>query len=285
MSTVAVTGSSGKLGRHVVAHLAEHGHRVIALDRVPAPASRAAAFVRVDLTDFGQVTEALTHVDDVHDGIDAVVHLAAIPAPGLVPNAEVFRVNMLSTYNVFEAARRLGIRNVVWASSETVLGLPFDTPPPYIPVDERYPGRPETAYSLSKLVGETMAEQFCRWDPELKIVGLRFSNVMEVEDYRAFPGFDADASARKWNLWAYIDGRDGAQAIRKALELDRPGAEVCIIANADTVMSRPNAELAAEIFPGVPLAADVGPNETLLSIVKARELLGYEPEHSWRDEP
>ena len=95
---------------------------------------------------------------------------------------------MLSTYNVFEAARRAGIRNIVWASSETVLGLPFDTPPPYVPVDEEYPGRPETAYSLAKLLDETMAEQFCRWDPELKIVGLRFSNVMEPEDYAAFPG-------------------------------------------------------------------------------------------------
>jgi nucleoside-diphosphate-sugar epimerase len=213
---------------------------------------------------------------------DAVVHLAAIPAPGLVPNAEVFRVNTLSTYNVFEAARRLGVKKVVWASSETVLGLPFDTPPPYMPIDERSAPRPESAYSLSKLVGETMAEQFCRWDPELKIVGLRFSNVMEPEDYRAFPGFDADARQRKWNLWGYIDARDGAQAIRKALEADLTGADVFIIANADTVMSRPNAELAAEVFPDVRLG-DVGPNDTLLSIEKARRILGYEPQHSWRD--
>jgi nucleoside-diphosphate-sugar epimerase len=172
----------------------------------------------------------------------------------------------------------------VWASSETVLGLPFDTPPPYIPVDERYPGRPESAYSLSKLVGETMAEQFCRWDPELKIIGLRFSNVMEPDDYRAFPGFDADAMQRRWNLWAYIDARDGAQAIRKALESNRTGADVLIIANSDTVMSRPNAELVGEVFPDVPLAAHVAPNETLLSIEKARQILGYEPKHSWRDQ-
>jgi UDP-glucose 4-epimerase len=107
---------------------------------------------------------------------------------------------------------------------------------------------------------------------------------MEPEDYRAFSGFDADASQRKWNLWAYIDARDGAQAIRKALEADRTGAEVFIIANADTVMSRPNAELAAEVFPDVPLASDMGRNETLLSIDKARRLLGYEPRHSWRDQ-
>jgi nucleoside-diphosphate-sugar epimerase len=214
-----------------------------------------------------------------------VVHLAAIPAPGLVPNQTVFRLNTISTYNVFEAARRLAIRNVVWASSETVLGLPFDTPPPYIPVDEEYPGRPESAYSLSKLVGETMAEQFCRWDPELKIACLRFSNVMYPEDYAKFPEFDADAAARKWNLWGYIDARDGAQAIRRALEAEITGAERFIIANADTVMSRANEELVAEVFPGVEFRSDgLAPNDTLLAIDKARRVLGYEPSHSWRDE-
>jgi nucleoside-diphosphate-sugar epimerase len=282
MTHVVVTGGSGKLGRACVRELIEHGYDVTNVDLVPSRDDRA-PLVLADLADFGQTLEVLAGVDE-HPAADAVVHLAAIPAPGLVPNAEVFRANTLSTYNVFEAARRLAIKNVVWASSETVLGLPFDTPPPYIPVDERYQGRPETTYSLSKLVGETMAGQFCRWDPELKIFGLRFSNVMEPEDYQAFPGFDADASRRKWNLWAYIDARDGAQAIRKALEADLTGAEVFVIANADTVMSRPNADLVSEVFPGVPLAADVGPNETLLSIGKARRLLGYEPRHSWRDE-
>jgi len=286
MSTVAVTGSSGKLGRHVVAHLAEHGHRVIALDRVPAPASRAAAFVRVDLTDFGQVTEALTHVDDVHDGIDAVVHLAAIPAPGLTTNAATFSNNITATYNVFAAARRAGIRSVVWASSETVLGLPFETPPPYIPVDEEYHPRPESTYSLVKTLEEEMARQFFRWQPDLTMVGLRFSNVMDEQDYAEFPGFDADARARSWNLWGYIDGRDGAQAVRLALEhcaRGTGGVEVFVIANADTVMSRSSAELAAEVFPDVPVTRALGEHETLLSIEKARRVLGYAPAHSWRD--
>ena len=280
MTHVLVTGGSGKLGRACVRDLVDRGYEVTNVDLV-ASGDALCPLVRADLADFGQALEVLAGVDE-RPAADAVVHLAAIPAPGLVPNAEVFRVNTLSTYNVFEAARRLGIKNVVWASSETVLGLPFDTPPPYIPVDERYAGRPESSYSLSKLVGETMAEQFCRWDPQTKIVGLRFSNVMEPDDYRAFPGFDADPMQRKWNLWAYIDARDGAQAIRKALEADLTGAQVFIIANADTVMSRPNAELAAEVFPGVPLAGDVAPNETLLSIRKAREVLGYEPRHGWR---
>ena len=136
-----------------------------------------------------------------------------------------------------------GITNIVFASSETVQGLPFDTPPPYVPVDEEYAPRPETPYSLGKLVDETIAAPVLPLGPGLKIVGLRFSNVMDVEDYAAFPGFDADATTRKWNLWSYIDARDGAQAVRKALEATFTGFEAFIIANADTVMSRPNAEL------------------------------------------
>ncbi|MFC4941965.1 NAD-dependent epimerase/dehydratase family protein [Pseudonocardia sp. GCM10023141] len=281
-TTVAVTGSSGKLGRHVVLDLTDHGYRVVAIDRVPDPDSVAAAFVRVDLTDYGQVLEALTGVDDRHAGVDAVVHLAAIPAPGLTTNAATFANNMPATYNVFAAVRAAGIRNLVWASSETVLGLPFDTPPPYIPVDEAYPPRPESTYSLVKTLEEELARQFCRWVPELKAIGLRFSNVMDVADYARFPAFDADAQARKWNLWAYIDGRDGAQAVRKALEHPMTGTEVFIVANADTVMSRPSAELAAEVFPGVPVTRELGEHETMLSIDKARRVLGYEPEHSWR---
>jgi nucleoside-diphosphate-sugar epimerase len=283
MTRVVVTGGSGKLGRACVRDLVEHGYDVVNADVVPSP-DELAPHLRVDLEDFGEAVQALSGVDDRYDGVDAVVHLAAIPAPGLVPNQTVFRLNTMSTYNVFEAARRLGVRNLVWASSETVLGLPFDVPPPYIPVDEEYPGRPESAYSLSKLAGEAMADQFCRWDPELKIACLRFSNVMNPEDYEEFPSFDADPLARKWNLWAYIDARDGAQAIRRAREAPITGAERFIIANADTVMSRPNAELVAEVFPGVELRDEgLGPNDTLLSIAKARRVLGYEPEHSWRD--
>lgn len=282
MTTVAVTGSSGKLGRHVVADLSAHGYRVVALDRVPDPGSAAAASVRVDLTDYGQVLEAFTAVDDRHDGVDAVVHLAAIPAPGLTTNAATFANNVTATYNVFAAVRAAGIRNLVWASSETVLGLPFDTPPPYIPVDEEYAPRPESTYSLVKTLEEEMARQFCRWVPELKAIGLRFSNVMDVADYARFPAFDADARSRHWNLWSYIDGRDGAQAVRKALEHETTGTDVFIIANADTVMSRRSADLAAEVFPDVEVTRELGEHETMLSIDKARRVLGYAPEHTWR---
>jgi nucleoside-diphosphate-sugar epimerase len=172
---------------------------------------------------------------------------------------------------------------VVWASSETVLGLPFDVPPPYIPVDEEYPPRPESTYSLVKTLEEEMARQFCRWVPDMKMIGLRFSNVMDVEDYAGFPAFDGDPQLRRWNLWAYIDGRDGAQAVRRALEYEATGTDVFVIAAADTVMSRRSAELAAEVYPGVPVRRELGEHETMLSIDKARRVLGYAPEHSWRD--
>jgi nucleoside-diphosphate-sugar epimerase len=281
MERVLVTGGSGKAGRACVRELLEHGYEVINVDAV-RPGEALCPFVEADLTDFGQVVEALSGVDSRHDKVDAVVHLAAIPAPGRSTNAVTFRNNILSTYNVFEAARKLAIRNLVWASSETVLGLPFDERPPYAPLDEEYPARPETAYSLSKFLGEEMAQQFCRWDPELKIIGLRFSNVMESADYARFTSFEEDPQSRRWNLWGYIDARDAAQAVRKSLEAPLKGAEVFIIANADTVMTRPNAELMAEFYPDVPLTREVGPNETLLSIEKAQRLLGYEPRYSWR---
>lgn len=281
---VVVTGGSGKLGRACVADLLEHGYEVVNVDVAPPPEDQGCAHVRADLTDLGQTLAVLTGVDDRYRGVDAVVHLAAIPAPGGFPDHVIFETNTVSTYNVFSAARTAGIRTVVWASSETVLGLPFETPPPYLPVDEEYPGRPESSYSLSKLLGEHTAAQMCRQDPSLMIHALRFSNVMEPHDYAAFPGFDADPSLRRWNAWGYIDARDGAQAIRRSLEHGHPDFEVFVIANADTVMSRSSTELAAAEFPGVPLRDGLGTHETLLSIDKARRVLGFEPQHSWRDQ-
>ncbi len=284
MPKVVVTGGSGKLGRACVRDLMAHGYEVLNLDSA-GPREQPSAFARVDLTDYGQVAEAiLGGIDEKPGPYDGVVHLGAVPAPGLTSNSATYRNNTAASYNVFRAARQAGIKNVVFASSETVLGLPFDIPPPYAPVDEEYYPRPESAYSLSKLVDETIAGQFCRWDPELKMLGLRFSNVMYPEDYQEFPGFDADPMIRKWNLWGYIDARDGSQAIRKALESDLKGFEPFIVANADTVMSRPSEELMEEVFPDVKLTRKVPGTETLLAIDKARKMLGYEPEFSWRNE-
>lgn len=277
---IAVTGGSGKLGRVVVARLREAGHAVVNFDRV---ADRSGQSTAIDFTDYGQTLDAILGVNDRHSGLDAIVHLAAIPAPGILPDSATFENNMLSTFHVFQAARRAGIRRIVYASSETVLGLPFDAPPPYIPVDEEYDTRPESVYSLVKHLEEEMARKFVRWEPELSITALRFSNVMAPEDYAVFADFQDDATLRKWNLWGYIDARDGAQAVLRALDTAKPGFEAYIIAAADTVMTRPNSELVAEVFPGVELRGELGTNDTLLSIAKARRDLGYEPQHSWRD--
>ena len=285
---IVVTGGSGKVGRACVRDLMDHGYQVTSIDMVPPPGQTnppttdSVTYSRADVTDFGQAMAALSAIDERVEGVTGVVHLAAIPAPGQAPNHVIFEVNTVSTYNIFEAARQLGIKNVVWASSETVYGIPYPKGPAYVPVDEEIT-HPETAYSLSKLMGEEMAKQFCRWDPELKIVGLRFSNVMEPQDYQRFPGFDADAHSRKFNLWTYIDARDAAQAIRLALEAKFKGAEVFGIANADSVMSQANDKLLDTVYPGAKRKGKYGPNDSLISIDKARRVLGYQPEHSWRN--
>jgi nucleoside-diphosphate-sugar epimerase len=269
---IVVTGGSGKAGRWVVRDLREHGHEVLNVD-VTHDGSAHGQCVLADLTDIGQCHEVVA-------GADAVVHLAAIPAPEIRPAGETFRNNTMSTYNVFSAAGERGVGRVVWASSETVLGLPFDEPPAFAPIDERHPPRPETSYALSKLVGEAIAEQFNR-RTGIPFVGLRISNIMEPPDYARFPSWQDDATVRKWNLWGYVDARDVAQAVRLSLGVDATGAEVAIVAAADTCMRRDSADLMAEVYPEVPLTRTIEGRETLLAIDHARALLGYDPEHSW----
>ncbi|GMM96605.1 NAD(P)-dependent oxidoreductase [Microbacterium sp. MTN4-12] len=276
---IALTGATGKLGSVAIRELRAAGHDVTGFDAVGA---RASGFVQVDLTDYGQVIDALGGVDRTAP-FDAVVHLAAIPAPGLRTDVATFHNNMPATFNVFWAAARLGIRRIVYASSETVLGLPFDVPPPYIPVDEEYPPRPESVYSIVKTLEEQLARELVRWHPDLSVSALRFSNVLVPDDYAGFPDFQDDPMVRKWNLWGYIDARDGAQAIDRALQHAPAGFEAYIIAAADTVMNRPNADLIAEVFPGVEVRGEPGAHETLLSIDKARRVLGFDPKHSWHD--
>ena len=271
---IVVTGGSGKAGRWVVRDLREHGHDVLNIDQ-KHDGSPHGQCVLADLTDLGQAHDLIA-------GADAVVHLAAIPAPELRAAGETFRINTVSTYNVFAAAVAAGIRRVVWASSETVLGLPFDRPPDFAPIDETITPRPETSYALSKLVGETMAEQVARQHGTV-VVGLRISNIMEPSDYASFPEHWDDPRRRKWNLWGYVDARDVAQAARLALDADVDGAPVCIVAAADTVMPQSSAELMAAVYPDVPLRRVPEGRETLLSIDRARRLLGYEPAHRWAD--
>jgi len=272
---VVVTGGSGKCGRWVVRMLRQAGYEVLNVDLVHDGGPHGQCLL-ADLTDAGQCYDALA-------GADAVVHLAAIPAPEIRPETETFRNNTLSTYNVFAAAVALGLGKVVWASSETVLGLPFDEPPAFAPIDESHPPRPESSYALSKLLGEAIAQQFARRSG-VPFIGLRISNIMEPPDYAAFDSWQDDPRQRRWNLWGYVDARDVAQAVRLGLETDVRGAEVAIVAAADTCMRRPSAELMAELYPSVELRGALDGRQTLLSISRAGQLLGYVPRFSWLDE-
>ncbi len=277
---IVVTGGSGKAGRAVVRDLVERGHEVLNVDLVPSP-EPGAPHLPADLTDLGQTVEALRAIE-VLPGAEAVVHLAAIPAGDRATPEVILRTNTTSTYNVFSAATLLGMRRVVWASSETTLGLPFDRPPDVAPVDEAHFPRPESSYALSKVLGEQMAEQFSRWTG-VPIVALRLSNVMERADYAQFASWQDDPQARRWNLWGYVDESHVAESVRRALEADVSGAPAFVIAAADTVMERPSRELLAEVFPGVPVRGDLPERGTLLSIDAARRVLGYEAAFSWRE--
>lgn len=275
MTRIAVTGGSGKAGRAVVADLTNHGFGVTDIDIATSRHPDQPTLV-ADLTDFGQAIEAV-------EGHDAIVHLAAIPAPNVMTDAETFRTNLLSTYNVLSAASILGIERVVCASSETLIGLPFEREQPrYAPIDEQHPLLPESHYALSKLAGETIAAQFTRWTTDMTIASLRISNIMEPHDYERFPGFWEDPRLRAWNLWGYVDSRDVAQAARLAMTAELTGHEAFIVAAGDTCMTTLSRELMAEVYPGVELRSVAG-HESLLCIDKARSMLGYHPAHSWRD--
>lgn len=291
MKSVIVTGGSGKAGRAAIDELLAHGYRVCNVDVVP-PREQRCHFLKADLTDLGQCIDALQLLAGSIDrrrsplgDADGVIHMAGIPAPGLAPDSTIFQNNIMSTYNVFSAAARLGYRRVVWASSETTFGLPFTrTPPAFAPLTEEHPLAPENGYALAKVLCEETARQMHRWNPGLSFVGLRISNIFEEADYAQIPDFWSDPSLRKWNLWSWVDARDVGQACRLALEAGGIGAEAFTIAAADTLMMDPSAELMKKHFPAVPLGADLGRFDTLLSIAKAKHVLGYAPRHSWRAE-
>jgi nucleoside-diphosphate-sugar epimerase len=188
-------------------------------------------------------------------------------------------------FNVFTAAARLGLRRVVWASSETTLGLPFEIPPRYAPVDENHYPIPTTTYALSKVASETIAGHIAQWSG-IPFVALRFSNIMAPTDYRHFPSFWSDPHQRKWNLWGYVDERDVAAACRLALSAPDEavaGSPSFIIAAADTVMTRPSTDLLADVFPDVQVTREIGEFDTLLAIDQARAVLEYQPRHTWRN--
>ncbi|WP_407541912.1 NAD(P)-dependent oxidoreductase (plasmid) [Deinococcus radiomollis] len=283
MTHIVLTGAAGRAGRVTLLRLLKAGYRVTAVDTQPIIppeggfSGMLVARLRVDLTDLGETLEAM-------QGADAVVHLANIPAPGLQAPHRTFVQNVAMNHSVFTAAVMHRLSRVVWASSETTLGLPFDQPPRYAPIDEDHYPLPESSYALSKVLTETMAEQFSRQSGGIPFVALRFSNILGPDEYRRLPSEAwPDPQARRWNLWGYIDERDAAEACRLALTAPLEGATSFIIAAADTAMPTPSAELMRQVFPGVPLRGGLAEHGTLLSIERARTALGFNPQYSWRD--
>lgn len=279
MAKVVITGGSGMLGQWVVRHFIEQGYEVLNVD-FRRPDENLCPTLIANLEDLGETYGALA-------GADAVVHLAAIPAAHIRTPEVTFRNNVMSTYNVLEAAAGLGIRKAVIASSESSYGIVFAVSPlspQYVPVDEVHPQLPEDSYGLSKVVNELTADMFHR-RTGMQVVSIRLGNVIPPEWYERFPSFIDKPEERDRILWSYIDTRDAASAIRLAVEADGLGAVALNVAADDSSMAVPSRELLAARYPGVTdIRAPLAGHETLLSNEKAKRLLGWQPQHRWRDE-
>ncbi|MGF7000997.1 NAD-dependent epimerase/dehydratase family protein [Paraburkholderia sp. GAS32] len=277
---IVITGGLGKCGVQADAALREAGHKTVLWDWVSMKRLQG---VHVDCANFGSVMAAMTSVDAMSGRPDAVIHLAGIPGPRYVPDHEVFQNNLMATYNVFSAAARLGVKKVVWASSETLLGLPFKhTKPAYVPMDEQHPIQPEWSYGLSKSLGENIADAMVQWNPEMSIISLRLSYVVGPGDYEALKQSRKDPTVGRFNLWSYIDSRDAGEAIKLAVESDLVGHHSMIIAAPDTMMDTPNDELLRTYFPEVEVKNKLEPFQSLQSSELAFEKLGFRATRSWR---
>jgi nucleoside-diphosphate-sugar epimerase len=245
-----------------------------------------------DITDAGQIYGAMTAFTgwddlDFADGpppFDAVVHFAATPRIMITPDNETFKANTIGTYNVIEAAVKMGIRKVVIASSETTYGVCFsggETDPKILPLEEDYDVDPMDSYGLSKVVNEQTARAFQRRSG-IDIYALRIGNVIEPHEYANFPEFFADLSTRRRNVFCYIDARDLGQIVDRCLHTDGLGYQVFNAGNDTNGANVPNAELLKRFFPNVPLSRELAPHEALFSNKKVREMLGFVEEHNWR---
>ncbi|SHI67268.1 NAD-dependent epimerase/dehydratase family protein [Wenxinia saemankumensis] len=289
---IFLTGGAGKAGRHVARYLIEQGHRITNADLKPLE-MEGVHNIRIDLTDGGQVASALQmragydELDgDDYPGYDAVVHLAAIPAILITPDQECYRINTLSTYNVMEAALSLGIRKIVFASSETTYGVCFaqgEVTPDYVPVDEDHPTVPHDSYAMSKVCNEVTGRSF-QARTGADIYGLRINNVIEPDEYaKNFPAFMEDPSLRRRNIFAYIDARDLGHMIDCCLRTDGLGYEVFNVSNDDMSVNIPASEVIERFYKGVEVRKEMGETETFYSNEKAKRMLGFQPKHSWRD--
>ena len=290
---VLFTGGSGKAGKHVVAYLAAQGHKVLNVDRVPLGHPDVADLI-ADITDSGQMFNAMSAYaggDELEDGrghrlFDAVVHFAAVPRLMLAPDNETYRVNVMGTYNVLEAALKMGIRKVIIASSETTYGVCFsdgEVDPKVLPLEEDYDIDPMDSYGMSKKVNEVTARSFQR-RTGADVYALRIGNVIEPHEYETvFPPLKDDPGRRRRITFSYIDARDLGQIVDLCLKTDGLGFQVFNAVNDTNSTPQPNTELLARFFPNVPLSRPVGECESLLSNRKIREVLGFKEQHNWRN--
>lgn len=275
---VVVTGGSGLLGRDVIKEFLDHGYEVVNADK-QYPKEALCRTVITDLTNLGEVYGVLADAD-------AVVHLAAIPVAYSHPNEVTFENNVMSTYNILEAAGNLGIKKAVISSSESSYGICFskqDLVPQYVPIDEDHPQLPEESYGLSKIVNEKTADMIHR-RTGMQVVSFRLGNVISSEKYENFPGFIHDPEQRKTILWSYIDTRDAATAYRLAVETDGLGSVALNIGADETSMDIESKQLMETCYPTVTdFRQDLSGFAPLLNNEKAKKLLNWEPIHKWRD--
>lgn len=291
---ILFTGGSGKAGRHAIAYLVEQGHSVLNVDRVPADLPEGAFNRIADITDAGQMFDVMqSYVSsgelEAGEGVpafDAVVHFAAVPRLMMTSDNECYRVNTLGTYNVIDAAVKAGVRKIVFASSETTYGICFtdgERKPEYLPIDEDHPTVPEDSYAMSKVVNEVTARSF-QIRSGADIYGLRINNVIEPHEYEEkFPAFMADPALRRRNIFAYIDARDLGRMVACCLSVDGLGYQIFNVANDNHSVNVPTDDLIRQFYEGVPVRRDLGPDETFYACRKAKELLGWMPQHDWRD--